>query len=71
LKEDRRSTGTVSWFDDARGVGVITNESGEKVSLHYRDIQLDGQRTLQANRRVSYEEAEDDRGLFATYVQPI
>jgi len=62
-----RSTGTVSWVDENKGIGCIVNESGEEVTLDCHDVLPGG--TLKPKQRVTYEEVRDDKGLFATYVQ--
>ena len=54
------------WFNYDDGCGCIVNQLGEKVLVHYRDIQSDGHKTLAPNRTVSYVEMQDEKGgLFA------
>jgi cold shock CspA family protein len=42
-----RQTGTVKWFNDAKGFGFITPESGPDLFVHFRAIQGTGFKTLQ------------------------
>ncbi|WP_199449493.1 cold shock domain-containing protein, partial [Vibrio harveyi] len=43
------ATGTVKWFNNAKGFGFICPEEGEgDIFAHYSTIQMDGYRTLKA-----------------------
>ena len=48
------ATGTVKWFNDAKGYGFITPDGGEDVFVHHTSIQMDGFRTLKEGERVEY-----------------
>ena len=51
-----RVTGTVKWFNDAKGYGFITPENGEKdCFVHHTAIQSDGFRSLAEGERVEFE----------------
>jgi cold shock protein len=66
-----RSQGTVKWFNDAKGFGFITLESGEDVFVHYSAIQGNGFRSLAEGARVEFDLAEGPKGLQATNVTAI
>ncbi|MBF3850065.1 cold-shock protein, partial [Burkholderia pseudomallei] len=50
------ATGTVKWFNDAKGFGFITPEGGgEDLFAHFSEIRVDGFKTLQENQKVEFE----------------
>ena len=65
-----QSIATVKFFDNDRGAGILTNNSGLDVFVHYRDIQSSGFRTLLPKQRVIYTEVQDENGLRAIDVCP-
>lgn len=64
-----RQTGTVKWFNDAKGFGFITPERGEDLFVHFRSIQGSGFRSLQEGQRVSFAVVKGPKGLQADAVQ--
>ena len=63
------ATGTIKWFNDAKGFGFITpdDESGD-VFVHYSTIiGQSGRRTLLEGERVEYEVIEGPKGLQAMH----
>lgn len=66
-----RETGTVKWFNDAKGFGFISRESGEDVFVHFRAIQVQGFKTLKEGQRVTFVVVEGQKGLQADAVEPI
>jgi CspA family cold shock protein len=63
-----RQVGTVKWFNDAKGFGFISRESGPDVFVHFRAITGSGFRTLQEGQRVSFEVTQGQKGLQAENV---
>jgi cold shock protein len=65
-------TGTVKWFNDAKGFGFIKPDDGsEDLFVHFSSIKSEGFRSLQENQRVSFEEASGAKGKHAVEVQAI
>jgi CspA family cold shock protein len=56
------TTGTVKWFNAAKGFGFIARENGEDVFVHFSAIQSDGYRELFEGQRVQFEVENDPRG---------
>ncbi|MDZ4348441.1 MAG: cold-shock protein [Xanthomonadaceae bacterium] len=66
-----RQTGTVKWFNDAKGFGFISRENGEDVFVHFRAIQGTGFKSLQEGQKVSFKVVEGQKGLQADEVTPL
>ncbi|XYG84197.1 cold-shock protein [Limosilactobacillus reuteri] len=60
--------GTVKWFNDDKGYGFITRESGDDVFVHFSAIQGDGFKSLSEGQHVTFEVEEGERGLQAASV---
>ena len=63
-----RSTGTVKWFNDAKGFGFITTSSGEDVFVHFSAIQAQGFRSLPEGAAVEFDLVQGPKGLQAQNV---
>jgi CspA family cold shock protein len=63
------ATGTVKWFNDAKGFGFISQEGGEDVFVHHTAISMDGFRTLKEGERVEFEVVQGPKGLQAANVR--
>ena len=66
-----KSTGTVKWFNGAKGYGFIAREEGEDVFVHYSAIQGEGFRNLEEGQRVEFDIEQGQKGLQATNVSVI
>ncbi len=66
-------TGTVKWFNDAKGFGFITpDDGGEDVFAHFSSIQMGGFKTLKEGQKVTYEIVQGPKGkqaLNVAYIQ--
>jgi CspA family cold shock protein len=67
----QRQNGTVKWFNDEKGYGFITPESGADLFVHFRAIQGDGFKTLKEGQKVSFVATQGQKGLQADEVQVI
>jgi CspA family cold shock protein len=66
------ATGTVKWFNDAKGFGFITQDGGgEDVFCHHTAIQSDGFRTLSEGQKVEFDVNKGPKGLQAANVRVI
>jgi CspA family cold shock protein len=65
------ATGTVKWFNDAKGFGFISQEGGEDVFVHHTAIQAQGFRTLAEGQKVEFDVTKGPKGLQAANVRPI
>ena len=66
-----RKEGTVKWFNNSKGYGFITQESGEDVFVHFQSIVGDGYKSLDENDKVEFTVTEGPKGLQAADVQVI
>ena len=66
------ATGTVKWFNDAKGFGFIEPEAGgEDIFAHFSAIQMDGFRTLKQGSRVRFEVVQGPKGQLAQNIAAI
>lgn len=64
-------TGTVKWFNGAKGFGFITGEDGQDIFVHFSGIAMQGYKTLEDGQKVSYDVTEGSRGPQAVNVTPV
>jgi len=64
-------TGTVKWFNDAKGYGFITRENGSDVFVHHTAIMSEGFRSLMQGSQVEFEVVEGPKGLQASNVRQV
>ncbi|MEX1032578.1 MAG: cold-shock protein [Cellvibrionaceae bacterium] len=63
-------TGTVKWFNNAKGYGfILPDQGGEDLFVHYSSILMDGYKTLKAGQVVSFEVIKGGKGLHATNIK--
>lgn len=63
-----RETGTVKWFNAAKGYGFIQRDQGEDIFVHYSEIVGEGYRSLDEGQRVEFTVAQSPKGLQAQSV---
>ena len=63
-----RVTGTVKWFNDAKGYGFLAREDGEDVFVHYSAISGDGFRSLNEGQAVEFDVVDGPKGKQAANV---
>jgi CspA family cold shock protein len=64
--------GTVKWFNDAKGYGFISRDSGQgDVFVHFSAIQSGGFRSLQEGQTVQFDVVQGPKGLQAENVQAL
>ena len=63
------ASGTVKWFNEAKGSGFISQEGGEDVFVHFSAIQGEGFKTLAEGERVEFEVTRGPKGLQASSVR--
>ena len=64
-------TGQVKWFNESKGFGVIDQESGPDVFVHFSAIQGSGFKTLAEGQKVSFNVTDGQKGPQAENVTPI
>ena len=65
----QRQSGTVKWFNDEKGFGFITPESGPDLFVHFRAIQADGFKSLKEGQKVTFVATRGQKGMQAEEVQ--
>ena len=70
-------SGTVKWFNNAKGYGFLGRDSGNDVFVHYSSIELDGYKTLKEGDPVAFDVITGEKGpqadkvaLIKKYSQP-
>ncbi len=63
-----RVSGTVKWFNDAKGFGFIEQEGGPDVFVHHSAIQAEGFKSLQDGQKVTMEVTQGQKGPQAENV---
>ena len=66
------STGTVKWFNDAKGFGFVTpDEGGKDLFAHFSAIQAGGFKSLKEGQKVSYDVTTGPKGDQASNIRSV
>lgn len=60
-----RQTGTVKWFNAAKGFGFISRDGADDVFVHFRAINSKGYRSLNQGQQVDFTVVQGQKGLQA------
>ena len=63
-----KETGTVKWFNAAKGFGFLARENGEDVFVHFSAIEATGYRSLDEGARVQFVVKQGPKGLQSEQV---
>lgn len=64
-----RQTGTVKWFNEAKGFGFITQANGPDLFVHFRSIEGTGFKTLAEGQQVTFVVVDGQKGPQADQVR--
>ena len=68
---NKMEQGTVKWFNDAKGFGFISRQSGDDVFVHFSAIQAGGFRSLQEGQTVEFDVTKGPKGFQGENVRPL
>ena len=71
MGENGRETGVVKWFNDNKGYGFISRDSGDDVFVHHSSIVAEGFRSLAEGDRVEFSITQENKGQAAVEVRKI
>jgi CspA family cold shock protein len=67
----QRVTGTVKWFNDAKGFGFLSHEGGKDVFVHHSSIEAEGFRSLTEGDKVEFSIEQGPKGPSAVNVRRV
>jgi CspA family cold shock protein len=71
IQMDEREKGIVKWFNDKKGYGFISRESGNDIFVHHSSIVSEGFRSLKEGEQVEFSVKQDAKGQAAVDVRKI
>ena len=71
IKPMEKETGTVKWFNDRKGYGFISRESGDDLFVHHSAIVGDGFKTLNEGDQVEFTVTQEEKGPAASDVRKL
>jgi CspA family cold shock protein len=69
MADNGRETGVVKWFNDKKGYGFISRDSGDDIFVHHSAIVAEGFRSLAEGERVEFAIKQDQKGMAAVEVR--
>jgi CspA family cold shock protein len=66
---EQDATGTVKWFNDAKGYGFISADKGGDLFVHFKSIKGNGFRSLKEGQKVKFQVKQGPKGLQAEEVE--
>lgn len=64
-------TGTVKWFNNQKGYGFISDETGNDVFVHYSGLDMEGYKTLEEGQAVEFDVVDGNKGSQAVHVKRV
>jgi CspA family cold shock protein len=71
IRMDEREKGIVKWFNDKKGFGFISRESGKDIFVHHSSIVSEGFRSLKEGDPVEFSVKQDAKGQAAVDVRKV
>lgn len=68
---EQDATGTVKWFNDAKGYGFISADKGGDLFVHFKSIKGNGFRSLKEGQKVKFQVKQGPKGLQAEEVEAV
>ena len=65
------SKGTVKWFNNQKGYGLITAEDGKDVFVHFSGLNMEGFKTLEEGASVEFDITDGAKGPQAVNVEVV
>jgi len=66
-----KATGSVKWFNEAKGYGFISQDTGEDIFVHYTAIKGEGYRSLAEGNKVTFDVVDGEKGKAAANVEKV
>ena len=65
------SKGTVKWFNNQKGYGFISDESGKDIFVHYSGLDMEGFKTVEEGQAVEFDVVDGAKGPQAVNVKRV
>ena len=71
MEDSKMNKGTVKWFNNQKGYGFISDESGKDVFVHYSGLNMEGFKSLEEGAQVEFDVVNGAKGPQAANVTRI